>query len=496
MSRVSSPPFARHVMKSPHAALHPALLSPGTEVGPWRVVAWAGQGVQGAVYQAVRIGQEQVGPVALKVAMLPRDPRFAREVTLLSRVDHPSIPRLLDSGEWQHPGGTSHPYLVMQWVDGVPLYDWARLQVPAPEQVLRLLAQLARALQALHAQDGLHRDVKGDNVLVRHTDGRAVLTDFGAGFYEGAATLTPPTCIPSTPAYRSPEAALIELRSLRDPMARHTAGPADDLYALGVTACQLVTGEYPEFGEPSQDESGNWRVETVVPPPALLLEARVAPLLRALILRMLSVRPEERGTAEELAELLEQSAESLVLVSAPANLVEEPPQASAQPREEPSAARGAARLVRPRAYGQARRLWLATAAASLALATWAWWSVPPQSEERPSFAQKGPPDAGRADAGTAGLGDAASIVSEGESPKSSVSEVMAQETLPELLPGQTRPDAKGRCPRKRQVVLNGGCWLAFPLEPEECVVVSGHMFKGMCYVPFVLPGRQPTSEHR
>jgi hypothetical protein len=66
-------------------SLHPALLPPGTPIGPWRVVDWAGKGVHGAVYRAVRIGQEHLPPVALKLALLPEDPRFARERELLSR---------------------------------------------------------------------------------------------------------------------------------------------------------------------------------------------------------------------------------------------------------------------------------------------------------------------------------------------------------------------------------------------------------------------------
>jgi serine/threonine protein kinase len=75
------------------------------------VVEWAGRGVHGAVYRAVRVGEEQALPVALKLAVLPRDPRFAREVELLSRQHHPNIPHLIDTGDWQHPGGTLHPYI-------------------------------------------------------------------------------------------------------------------------------------------------------------------------------------------------------------------------------------------------------------------------------------------------------------------------------------------------------------------------------------------------
>ncbi len=124
--------------------LHPEMLPPGTQVGPWRVVEWAGRGVHGAVYRAVRAGQEYSPPVALKLALLPKDPRFAREVELLSRSHHPHIPHLVDHGEWQHPSGTLHPYVVMEWVDGVPLYDWARLYHPNSQQMLRLLPTALR----------------------------------------------------------------------------------------------------------------------------------------------------------------------------------------------------------------------------------------------------------------------------------------------------------------------------------------------------------------
>src|SRR5512140_2605818 len=106
--------------------LDPALLPGGTVVGRWRVLAWVGQGVHGAVYRAVPVGQVHAPAVALKLAVFPDNPRFAREAALLSRLRHPSIPRLHDSGVWQAPGGGLHPFLAMEWVDwvdGKPLYD-------------------------------------------------------------------------------------------------------------------------------------------------------------------------------------------------------------------------------------------------------------------------------------------------------------------------------------------------------------------------------------
>ena len=207
-------------MKRPPApSPHPLWLPPGTLVGEWRVLDCLGHGAHGLVFRALRVGHEHEGPVALKLALFPWDPRFMREVALLSLVLHPGVPRLRGHGFFKHPSGTTHPYLVMDWVGGLPLYDWARQSNPSSRQVLQLLAQLARVLEATHAACALHRDVKGENVLVRRADGHALLMDFGSSHYQGAARLTWQAPPPGTPAYRSPEAAVFWRRSVGEPHA-------------------------------------------------------------------------------------------------------------------------------------------------------------------------------------------------------------------------------------------------------------------------------------
>ncbi|HYH96115.1 serine/threonine-protein kinase [Hyalangium sp.] len=507
-------------------ALHPALLPPGTVVGPWRVVGWSGCGVYGVVYQAVPAGAEHATPVALKLALHPADPRFAREVELLSRLSHPHVPCLLGHGGWQPPGGPRYPFIAMELVDGVPLYDWARLHPASCQQVLHWLAQLASALAAVHAQGCVHRDVKGDNILVRRADGGAVLTDFGTGIYPGATTLTPPMWFPSTPAYRSPESWLFELQFYREPAARYFAGPADDLYALGVTACRLLTGEYPEPGKPTQDEHGTWHLEAVLPPPALLSNPRVDPRLRALVLRLLSVRPEQRGTAAELAEALKQAAEhtapestqpcftgqalpppalppeeaSAAPVPGPLKVREYEPQEISLPLivqeplpKESSVARGSAELFKPRAPMRPGWPSLAVAAASLTLAVWTWWADPRKALGESSVAQAKASGVGSPDAGTAGLGEAAATTSLEETSPASTRQGMAKDTLPEPLPGQMQPDETGRCPRSGLVSLNKGCWATSAWDPETCAVLGGQTFKGTCYMPFIPRGRRPAS---
>jgi hypothetical protein len=494
-------------------APYPALLPIGTVVGRWRVVAWQGGGVHGAVYRAVRVGQEDSAPVALKVALLPRDPRFAREVALLSRVHHPSIPRLLDQGEWQHPGGTRHPYLVMELIEGAPLYEQARQHPASSQQVLRWLAQLAGALQAVHAQEAVHRDVKGGNVLVRHEDGRAVLIDFGSGTHAGADTLTQQTLPPGTPAYRSPEAWMFELRHWRDPQARYHSGPADDLYALGVMGYQLVTGKYPELAEPRQDEAGTWHLEEMAAPPPDALNPRVDFHLSALIYRMLSLDPEARGTVQGMAEALERAAERRAPGMGAPLFDEEMQPSSAGPHEEAAASAGpgvatvqaragepdseapprvqaAVERFRPWAHERLRWPLLVAAVAGLALIVWGGWTISERFVERPGAEEVA--GVGMREEGNTALGEAAAVASTEASSESSRREAVGEESLPEPLPGQVRPDAKGYCLHKQQVALNGGCWVTISVERERCEQF-GYMFKGKCYAPARPRGRQPTS---
>ncbi|WP_225412669.1 serine/threonine-protein kinase [Stigmatella hybrida] len=434
----------------------------------------AGHGVYGAVYRAVRAGDAHSTSVALKLALLPRDPRFSREEELLSRVDHPSVPRLLGVGEWQHPAGTVHPYLVMEWVEGTPLYDWAQARRPSPEQVVRLLAQLARALEALHAQGAVHRDVKGGNVLVRHADQRAMLTDFGSGIHPGAVTLTPPGTFTGTPAYRSAESSLFSLRYMWDPSARYEDKPADDLYALGVTAYRLVTGTYPELSDPFRDETGTWQLGEMASPPPRAIVPGLDPRFDALIVRMLRVRPEERGTASELAEALEQTAEQLARQRDPASHAA--PQKAA-PRKSPTWAK------------------FMTAAMLLMLSAWAGWEVRGRTQVPPSLSGIESAAPGQEGSDTVGLGDAASRMPPVDPPDASVPEVMSTDTLPPPRSGQATPDVKGRCPHKGQLALNGGCWIRLTLDREACEQ-SGYVFKSQCYGPVLSnpQRRQPTSE--
>jgi hypothetical protein len=470
---------------------HSPRLPPGTQVGEWRVVDWQGQGAYGTVYRALRLGQEESGPVALKLAVYPWDRRFAREAELLSRIHHPNVPRLLGQGLLRYASGTEHPYLVMEWVEGMPLYAWAKQHAPSSSQLLLLLAQVARTLAAIHAANAVHRDVKGDNILVRHSDGRALLIDFGSGQFQGAPRLTWQSLPPLTPAYRSAQACLFHILSVRDRDAYYEATPADDIFALGVTAYRLVMGEYPPPMEPHEDETGAWRVTSPDPRPLLEQNPRVEPHVRELILRMLAPSPEARGTAEALAEALEAAAAERPRV----RLTDSPQAAKAAEVAPPKAVTPAGEEGRPepRARGLTWAPWLAlTAAGVVAVLLWTARPahVPPVhvsvSTRRASHSQA-------PDAGTAAVGNSTPKTPQAAAQPPAEKKPIAQDPPPEPRPGQTRPDEKGRCPGRTQVLINKGCWVEHPSMTAEACRENGYtLLKGRCYTPALAPPRVPV----
>jgi serine/threonine protein kinase len=476
-------------MHSPHFPEHPDLrLEPGVELGCWRVVQRQGYGGCGIVYRALRVGQEHAGPVALKLARYPWDRRFAREAELLSRIYHPSVPRLYDQGLWHLASGVEHPYLVMEWVEGTPLYDWAAAHAPSPEQLMRIVAQLARALAVTHAAHSLHRDVKGDNVRVHHLDGRAVLLDFGSGHYQGAARLTWGSLPPGTDDYRSPEAWLFHLNSTESSQGCFEATAADDLYALGVTVYRLVIGEYPPGPKSRRDAAGVWRLEGEELRPHLEGYSRLHPVLRERLLRLLSLSPEERGTAAELAAALEGA---LPRTAPPASTV-----MASRRKEPPPGEDSPPKQVERRGSEWVRRPWRALAIAGLCgLIVWAAQALHQRPEEN-SVGVLESCGFGVSEPEAVAVGDSPLSALPAPSPPLSEQEALAQEPPPKPQPRQARPDGNGKCPGRKQVALNGACWAEFPsMTEEECAERGFAYYQSKCYAPTLAPPEkpQPTS---
>ncbi len=435
------------------------LLPAGSQLGAWRVVSCAGQGMFGTVYRVRRAEPEDPRLFALKLAHYPNDPRFQREVELLRRIQHPSVPRLHEAGVWKHGSGEPRAYFVMDLVEGAPLYGWAAGRRVSSREVLKVVGQVARALEATH-EHGVHRDVKGDNVLVRGGDSVAVLVDFGAGTFRGAPALTWHELPPGTPQYRSPQALRFSVR-WRPGMAPYEAGPADDLYALGVMAYRLVTGAYPpthlqvEVGEREEDDTPKW-----VPPEQV---ATVSPKLAALIRQLLAVEPKARGSARQVAEAAERAAR------AEGRRADVPITARA-------ARKGAAlpKWARAMGLGLVRTSWLAGAAgAGMVLALWV----------RPYVVQAG------AQPGSAvGLAEAEEVRQAVEPTPSAENESINREMPKEPLPGQLRAP----CKAEHEEAIRGGCWTALLRMKPPCGKDS-YEWKGVCYAASYPAGRPATS---
>ena len=496
----------------------PASLPIGTEVGEWRVVSWCGRGTYGTVYRVERRGREREGTYALKLALYARDERFERERELLSRVNHPNVPRLEGYGVWQHPSGP-FPYVVMEWIAGVPLYEWASQRNPTSRQVLRLLAQVARALDATAKAGGVHRDVKGDNVLVRLADERAFLTDFGAGVYRGAATVTVQTLPPGTLNYRSPEAWAYQRLFTLHPSAHYRGNACDDLFSLGVTAYRLVTDEYPPPTDPRRDGSEIWARGGPGPRAPREHNANVCTELNALLLRLLGP-PERRfdGKCLLAADALEHAAdtagpeadaqlfgwetqersawspEERVQVELLSHRLRRRDREVVRRREHQDAeVKKAHRAQPPPAPSRERALrrlrWVLPTAAALALVFGlkSHGSNPPveatteekKTEERNARAAAG---------GTGNLGEAALAVESGEPMAQTSQEAVATAMPKSPLPGQRRPP----CGLRGALEIRGGCWFIHETMKPPCQDGLYELDKG-CYEPHMSTKRPPSA---
>jgi hypothetical protein len=357
----------------------------------------------------------------------------------------------------------------MEWVEGVALYEWARRRGRplTSRQALQLLAQVARALEALH-RVGLHRDVKGDNVLVTG-GGRAVLVDLGAGWLPGSSTLTEGALPPGTPQYRSPEALRFREAFRVDPEAHYEARPADDVYALGVTAYRLTTGIYP----PEPGGSGR-----LLRPSEL---ATVAPPLEALILRMLSEDREARGTATELAQELEAAAASAGREADTAIR----PHVSVLPTTQTRLrghwawrARALARTAAPLAAVAAMAGGLLVLAGA-ALRDGRAAPLPTIAEER-HMPPIEAPDAGVAEE---------ALLSVAQVPQPTApSHAVALPMLKAPMPGQRKPP----CDPDYELAALGACWVILRKEPP--CGAGGYEYDGKCVRASFNAPRQPASD--
>ena len=210
-------------------------------IGAYRLVRELGQGGMGAVYLAMRDDDAFHKRVALKILKRGMDSeaivrRFRTERQILAGLDHPNIARLLDGGTT--PDGL--PYLVMEYVEGMPLGEFAETRQLDTNARLQLFRRLCAAVQYAHQSLVIHRDIKPANVLVSQ-DGVPKLLDFGIAKLLNAeltgqslTAVTAPGLQLMTPEYASPEQVRGE-----------QVTTATDVYSLGILLYELLTGRRP-----------------------------------------------------------------------------------------------------------------------------------------------------------------------------------------------------------------------------------------------------------
>jgi eukaryotic-like serine/threonine-protein kinase len=205
--------------------------------------------------------------------------RFRREALAAARLVHPNIVQVFDFGADVDSG---RPFIVMEWVDGPScaeiLRELGRLE---PGDAVSILTEACRGLDYAHRNGVVHRDVKPGNLLRGRDGGHVKLADFGIAKATEHSDMTKVGSVLGTAAYLSPEQARGE-----------PAGPASDLYALGVVSYQLLAGRLPYEAASLTDLAR--QQDTVEPPPLHEVDSEIPRALSLVVARALAREPGER----------------------------------------------------------------------------------------------------------------------------------------------------------------------------------------------------------
>jgi serine/threonine-protein kinase len=286
----------------------------GKIVGGYEILSVIGRGGMATVYRAQQVSMNRI--VALKV--LPRQfinddtylQRFNREVKIVAQLEHRNIVPVHDYGE--HDG---QPYIAMRYMPGGSVDDQLNNGPLELEAILRIVEQIAPALDYAHGKNVLHRDLKPSNILL-DDDGGAYLTDFGIARILGdqsASNITTQGVV-GTPAYMSPEQA-----------QGHDLDNRSDIYALGVTLFEMATARRP-FESDTPYSIAVLQV-TAQPPSPRSYNPDLSLAFEQVVYKTLSKNREQRYTsAEVLAEALKRA------INPPASIHDTQPHLRRQPQ--------------------------------------------------------------------------------------------------------------------------------------------------------------------
>lgn len=266
----------------------------GKSLGQFQITRELGRGGMAVVYAAYQPALQR--QVALKV--LPPNlsyddafvRRFQQEAIAAAGLRHPNIVTIYDVGSQD-----GYNYIVMEYLEGRPLSELVRGGGPMPlGRAIKILEQVAQALDYAHQRGFVHRDIKPSNVMVDQND-HATLTDFGIARALTDAHLTQTGAVIGTPEYMSPEQVMGEEVDGRT-----------DIYSLGIVAYEMTTGQAPFSGTTA---SVLYKQAHTLPPPLHTHVPGVSPAVEDVILRALAKRREERySTASQFVQALSAAA--------------------------------------------------------------------------------------------------------------------------------------------------------------------------------------------
>jgi eukaryotic-like serine/threonine-protein kinase len=240
------------------------------------------RGGMASLFSATKEGID--APILLKIPRVGRDQPvesligFETELTILRSLKSPYVPQYLGSGNM-----ATRPYIAMERVDGRPLEDYIKEgKVFTIDEVVRISADLAQAVQSLHSQDAIHLDVKPENILIDER-GKLTLIDFGLSHHSRYPDLLAEEMrkgIGSAP-YISPE----QVAGIR-------SDSRSDIFSIGVIMYELLTGELP-FGSP-QTMNGLRKRMWAEPFPPRAIRREIPRWLQEVVLRCLEPRAADR----------------------------------------------------------------------------------------------------------------------------------------------------------------------------------------------------------
>ena len=257
-------------------------MNAGDELGPYRIESTLGRGGMGTVHLATHQRLQRRVALKLITPALADDPdfraRFLRESRLAASLDHSHVIPIYDADEVD-----GVLFLAMRYVDGPSLQDLIREEGPLTAgETLRVAEQIGGALDAAHAAELIHRDVKPANILLTESDRHAYLCDFGLAKRTSSKAVTHAGSFLGTVDYSSPE----QIRG--EPLDGRA-----DVYSLGCVLYQCLTGEAPYARE---SEVAVLQAHLNDPPPS------PSPELKGVFARAMAKDREDRyPTAGDLA---------------------------------------------------------------------------------------------------------------------------------------------------------------------------------------------------